>query len=164
MSRRRVVIWSSGVIGAVVFCYFYPLFRVEQIDSSGNARQSPASATAPLSVTDYADEFWNDRLPDAFGDAVDIEELFEALERDASQARSKFGRQVGLGGACFLFVRGAGRVEEVDSDYCTLKIGASRRVRIRSGVVVGNAVRDCTGLIDVNQFANSQDFNNLSAE
>ena len=32
------------------------------------------------------------------------------------------------------------------------------------GVVVGNAVRDSTGLIDVSQFANSQDFNNLSAD
>ncbi len=28
---------------------------------------------------------------------------------------------------------------------------------------MGSAVRDATGLVDVNQFANSQDFNNLSA-
>jgi predicted lipoprotein len=116
-------------------------------------------------VTDYADELWNDRLPNAFGNAVDVAELFEAVDRDPGQARSRFGRQVGLGGACFLFVRGSGHVEEVSADYCTLKIGGrSRRARIRIGVVVGNAVRDSTGLIDVNQFANSQDFNNLSVE
>ena len=30
--------------------------------------------------------------------------------------------------------------------------------------VFGNAIRNATGLLDVNQFANSQDFNNLSHE
>lgn len=165
VSRRRVIIWCSGVIGAAVFCFFFPLLRIEPIEDAGNARQSPANATAHVNVTDYADELWNERLPGAFGDAVDIEELFEAVDRDAGQARSEFGRQVGLGGACFLFVRGAGQIEEVTASYCTLKIGKrSRRARIRMGVIVGNAVRDSTGLIDVNQFANSQDFNNLSAE
>ena len=166
MSRRRVShLVQRRRLGPRSFCYFFPLFRVKPIDDAGNARQSPANVAAPVNVTDYADEFWNDRLPDAFGDAVDIEELFEAVDRDAGQARSKFGRQVGLGGACFLFVRGAGQVEEVDSDYCTLKIGErSRRVRIRSGSLLGMRCGIRTGLIDVNQFANSQDFNNLSAE
>ena len=165
MSRRRVIIWCSGAIGAAVLCYFFPLFRIEPIDDAGIARQSPANTAAPVNVTDYADEFWNVRLRDAFDDAVDIEELFEAIDRDPGQARSKFGRQVGLGGACFFFVRGAGHIEEVAADHCTLRIGGgSRRACIRTGVMVGNAVRDSTGLIDVNQFANSQDFNNLSAE
>ena len=165
MSRRRVIIWCGGAIGAAALCYFFPLFRIVPIDDAGSVRQSPANAAAPVNVTDYTDEFWNDRLPAAFGNAVDIEELFETVDRDPGEARSKFGRQVGLGGACFFFVRGAGHVEEVAADYCTLKIaGGSRRARIRTGVVVGNAVRDSTGLIDVNQFANSQDFNNLSVE
>jgi predicted lipoprotein len=120
---------------------------------------------AAVNVTDYADELWSDRLPHAFGNAVDIEDLFKAVARNAGQAQSEFGRQIGLGGAYFLLVRGSGHVEEVSSDYCTLKIsGRSRRARIRLGVVVGNAVRDSTGLVDVNQFANSQDFNNLSAD
>jgi predicted lipoprotein len=165
VSRQRAIIWCGGALGAVVFFYFFPLFRIEPIDEAGTVRQSRANVAAAGSVKDYTDEFWNDRLPAAFGNAVDIEELFKAVDRDPGQARSKLGRQVGLGGACFFFVRGAGHVEQVAADYCTLKIdGRSRRARIRTGVVVGNAVRDSTGLIDVNQFANSQDFNNLSVD
>ncbi len=165
MSRRRVAIWCGGVIGAAVICYFVPLFRIRPLDDADNARLSPAKAAAPVNATDYADQFWSGRLHDAFGNAVDIGELFEAVDRDAGEACGKFGRQVGLGGGCFYFVRGAGTIEEVAADYCTLKInGQSRRVRIRTGVVVGNVVRDATGLVDVNQFANSQDFNNISVE
>lgn len=164
MSRRSVIIWCSAGLGAAVLCYIFPIFRVKPIADAGQARKSSANVAAPVNVTDYADELWNDRLPDAFGSAVGIEELFAAVDRDVEQARSRFGRQVGLGGACFLFVRGAGHVEEVSAEYCTLKIdGRARRARIRIGVVVGSAVRDSTGLVDVNQFANSQDFNTLSA-
>jgi predicted lipoprotein len=148
-----------------VLCYCFPIFRVKPIEDAAEAGRSPPNVAAPVNVTDYADELWNHRLPKALGKAVDVERLFKAVDRDGSQARNEFGRKVGLGGACFLFVRGAGRVEEVSADDCTLKIGEqSRRVRIRIGVVVGNTVRDSTGLVDVNQFANSQDFNNLSAD
>jgi predicted lipoprotein len=165
VSRRKVIFWCSGTIGVAALCYSFPLLRVKPIEDAGRARPSRANVAAPVNVTDYADEFWNQRLPDALNHAVEIEELFEAAEQDAGQAGRKFGRQVGLGGTYFLFVRGVGHVEEVAADYCALKIGGrSRRVRIRTGVVVGNAVRDATGLIDVSQFANSQDFNQLSAE
>ena len=165
MSRRRRFIWCGVAIGAAVLWCFFPPFRIKPDRRCWKPAPGLRRAASPVNVADYAEEFWNDRLPGAFGHAVDIEELFAAVDRDAGQARSKFGRQVGLGGACFLFIRGTGRVEEVAADYCTLKIGEGpRRVRIRTGVVVGNAVRDSTGLVDVNQFANSQDFNNLSAE
>jgi predicted lipoprotein len=165
VSRRRVIIWCGVAIGAAVLWCFFPPFRIKRIGDAGSPRPAKVSASAPVNVAEYAEEFWNDRLPGAFGNAVDIEELFAAVDLDAGQARSKFGRQVGLGGACFLFIRGTGQVEEAAADYCTLKIREGlRRVRIRTGVVVGNVVRDSTGLVDVNHFANSQDFNNVSAE
>lgn len=165
MSHRIAIIWCSVAIGAGVLFFLFPPFRVKPIDAAGGPRRSPVGTAAPENVKDYADKFWKDRLPGAFDNAVDINELFDAVDSDARQARSKFGRQVGLGGASLLFVRGAGRVKEIAPDYCTITIGrGSRSARIRTGVVVGNAVRDSTGLIDVNQFANSQDFNNLSAE
>ncbi len=165
MSRRRVVIWCGVAVGAAVLWCFFPPFRIKRIGDAGSPRPVAANTVSPVNVAEYAEAFWNDRLPRAFGNAVDIEELFAAVDRDAGQARSMYGRQVGLGGACFLFIRGTGEAEEAGTDYCTLTIGEGpRRVRIRTGVVVGNVVRDATGLIDVNQFANSQDFNNVSAE
>jgi len=165
VSRGKVSIWCSVGVGAAILCYSFPPFRVKPINGAGRARPSPANVAAPVNVTDYADELWKNRLPDAFDSAVDIEELLTSVDRDSEDARRRFGRQVGLGGACFLFVRGSGQVEEVTANYCTLKIGGrARRARIRIGVVVGNVVRDSTGLIDVSQFANSQDFNNLSAQ
>ena len=165
MSRRRVVIWCGAAIGAVVLWCLFPPFRIKPIRNGASPGPTPAAATSPINVADYAEEFWSDRLPAAFGNAVDIEELLDAVERDAGQVRGKYGREVGLGGACFFFIRGTGHIEEVAADYCILKIGeGARQAHVRTGVIVGNTVRDSTGLIDVNQFANSQDFNNVSAE
>ena len=163
--KRPAVIWCGVAIAVAVLWCIFPPFRIKPIGDAGGSRSASASAAPPVDVADFVEEFWKNQLPGAFGKAVDIEEVFGAVDRDAGQARSKFGRQVGIGGACFLFIRGTGQVEEAAADYCTLKIGEGpRRVRIRTGVVVGNTVRDSTGLVDVNQFANSQDFNNLSAE
>ena len=38
------------------------------------------------------------------------------------------------------------------------------RVRLSTGLLFGNTVRDATGLLDVSEFPNSQDFNTVSAE
>lgn len=37
-------------------------------------------------------------------------------------------------------------------------------MRLETGPVFGNVLRDGTGLLDVNDFPNSQDFNALSSE
>src|SRR5204863_5656026 len=37
-------------------------------------------------------------------------------------------------------------------------------ITIATEYVFGNAVRDATGLIDINEFSNTMDFNNVSAE
>ena len=45
-----------------------------------------------------------------------------------------------------------------------LQEGEPAEVVIEIGPVFGNAIRDGSGLLDVSEFANSQDFNALSAE
>lgn len=169
MARRSALIWCGVLTMAAVLCYFFPLLHIRSISDASNQDQSslqlPASIAAPINLTDFVDEFWDVQLNDVKGKAIDIRTLFAAFEGDPQQARSEFGHQIGLGGDCFFFVRGTGEVERLKDDQCILRIGEqSRRACLALGVIVGNAVRDSTGLIDVNQFANSQDFNNLSVE
>ncbi|MDC0935578.1 DUF2291 family protein [Pirellulales bacterium] len=161
MTRQRLISWSCGLIVLAALCHFFPLFRVTSLEvaeqQAGNGLQSPAS------VSDFADRFWNTQLREAHGQAVEVQSLLQAGKTDPSEARARLGRQVGLGGATFFFVRGAGRVEEIGPNRCLLFVeGTSDNVCIETGVIIGNSVRDGTGLIDVNQFASSQEFNEIS--
>jgi predicted lipoprotein len=72
-----------------------------------------------------------------------------------------------LGSVYYYFVAGAGRVVSVERDSVGLSLRDDQpeaQLSLATGNIFGNAVRDGTGLLDVNEFANSQDFNALSAE
>lgn len=162
-TRLRVFIWSGALIVAAVLCYLFPLFRVAAIDNGVNQRLTGPRYT--MGVAEVAELFWNSELPRALDRAVEVEALFTAVDRDAGQAIEQFGRRVGLGGAWYLFVRGTGVVEELNTQRCMVAIDRqSRRVCIELGVILGNAVRDATGLLDVNKFASSQEFNSIAEE
>ena len=74
---------------------------------------------------------------------------------------------MGVGGAYYYFVAGTGRVTSVEKDSVRLFLRdgqPSMQVLLEAGKIFGNAVRDGTGLLDINDFPNSQDFNALSSE
>ena len=70
-----------------------------------------------------------------------------------------------MGESYFYFVSGSGRVMAVSDDEISLAMMDSSTnvdVSLQMGLVFGNALRDGTGLLNVNDYPNSQDFNGIS--
>lgn len=168
---------KAGRVGlcALIACgivYFYPLFRIRTISADANpvTTQSEfgASESRSASATHAGamiDTLWNERIPAAAKQAVGVDELLALAATDPNAARKKYGREVGMGGPTFVFVRGSGLIQNVHDDECQLAIEGSRHtVVLTIGALFGNAVRDATGLVNVDDFPNSQDFNHLSTE
>ncbi len=156
-----------GCIVTSVVLYFWPLFRIRRIDNrtSGGGNASGLDPSIKHTAGALLEAFWNEQLPEATKSATKVEELFALASTDAQAARKKYGREVGLGGPTYFFVRGTGTIESVDEDQCRLRLqDRAQRIVLVLGVLSGNAVRDATGLIRVESFPNSQDFNNVSAE
>lgn len=171
--------FSQAIRGAcivLVLCitfYFFPLFHIRAIDSEHTNRtlahpSSTNSATHQASALDVPvllETLWTEKLPAAAQKAVRADELLALASNDATSARKKYGREVGLGGATFLFVRGQGKIATVSEDLCRLDIDdCPQCIGLEIGIILGNAVRDATGLLDVEDFSNSQDFNHLSSQ
>jgi predicted lipoprotein len=160
--RRRLITGATVAAGTAVLLYFVPLFYVVPLDVGG---QRAAGAAFDPAV--FVDRFWTERLIPGTGGAVDATELIAAVQQDRHTARQTFGRRMGLGGVYYYFVAGSGRVVAVDRNSVGLALRDEQQraeVSLEAGPIFGNAVRDGTGLLDVNDFANSQDFNALSAE
>jgi len=163
VNRRRLIFGVVSALVVGVFLFVFPLFRVVPL-GGGDSRVAVPS-DAPHSAADYARVFWNDVLPESYEQAVEIQQLFQAFDDDVAQARQQFGRQVGIGGTTYFFVRGIGEVQEVKSNRLLVSIeGHDRQACIETGPIFGNAVRDGTGLIDSSIFPSSQEYNALSAE
>jgi predicted lipoprotein len=60
-------------------------------------------------------------------------------------------------------VSGSGRITAVGEGEVEIALPEGGAIVIDTGPVFGNTIRDGSGLLDVNDFANSQDFNAISA-
>jgi predicted lipoprotein len=155
--RRRLIIWGGLAAGFAVLCFFVRPFRIVPLDKVVPPQKFDA-------VT-FVASFWKDKLIPAAERAVPAAELTAAVEKDPEAARKKYGRSLGMSSSYCYFVRGTGRVVSLERNLVVVAASDSQpqlHVGLKTGKIFGNAVRDGTGLLNVNDFANSQDFSALS--
>ncbi len=165
--RRSWVIGSLIAGGAALLLFWLPLFHVVPLRQAGATQQGPSANQATFEAATFVDQFWTERLIPGSVGAVDASELVAAIDHDPRSARKTYGHQVGLGNAYYYFVAGIGQVVSAEKNSIGLSLEenqSSIQVSLEAGNIFGNSVRDGTGLLDINHFANSQDFNAVSSE
>lgn len=165
MSRRKLKLGSALLIAAGVLCYFFPLFHIRSL-SSDIADSEVQSAEQEIVKSDpaaFVRELWDSPKRQGEG-AIAVSEFWKAYYLDSETTEKEYGRQVGLGGAWYFCVRGQGKIAEIKKNSCLIDVtDTDQQVEIKLGVIVDNTVREALG-INVNNFANSQDFNAVSSE
>jgi predicted lipoprotein len=159
---NRATITIAVLLAAGVLSWFFPLFRVVS-RSSVQAAQSASKFDAAA----FVDELWTKKLPPTFADAHDAAAVVAALRENPQQAKTEFGRTVGLGRSTLYFLQGQGTIASVDGKAVGIALTADTNepeVSLPTGLLFGNTVRDATGLVDGNAFPNSQQFNEISTQ
>jgi predicted lipoprotein len=156
---RRLILVGAVALGVAVVTWVCPLFRVVPLRQGQAAGQQ-----ADFDATRFAETFWDEQLtrtvPSAQAGVV-----LEAIDRNFAAARAEYGRTVGISNSYYVFFQGTGRISRVDSKGVSLTVrqpGAGADVLLPVGMVFGNTVREATGLLDMDKFPNSQDFNDLA--
>jgi predicted lipoprotein len=171
--QKKIAQLVVGTLVGGILLYYLPLFRIRTLSSANstnaNSRESiDSNAPRDSSTRDLArilEDLWTQQLPEAASRAVSVDEVLAAARTDAGNARKKYGREVGIGGPTFLFLRGRGRIASVNEDQCAVIVNdQSQTVVLEIGFIVSNAIRDASGLVNVEDFSSSQDFNLLSTE
>lgn len=159
--RRALWKWLGTAVVAGLLVWFVPLVRVVPLDESGQGADPVA-----FDARSRVDDLWSGGLLEAAEAAVEVEELRAALRSDPAGAAGRFGHRLGLSGSASFLLRGEGRVVELGEEMVGIAVGESDEVavQIELGPVFGNAIRDGSGLLDVSDFANTREFNDLSAE
>jgi predicted lipoprotein len=160
VKHKKLLYWIITLLGAGMFFYVFPLFRIVSLKE-----RRAAEAQAAFNPVAFVESFWTDQLLVSTDTAVDVEVLLAALEKEPASARQQYSRKVGLSNTFYSFVRGKGTVSRKGDYELSLSIdGRDAVILIEAGPVFGNTVRDGSGLLDVNDFPNSQKFNMISAE
>jgi hypothetical protein len=160
-SKRRLWLRIGFASMILVGLYFAPLFRIVSLEG---ARQR--QTLGAFDFEGFVESFWNDRLVQARAQAVDAGQLLGAMRHDPTAAAHRYGRQLGLSSTSSYWLSGTGRITAVTPAAVAIALDedtATTDLLIETGPIFGNAIRDGSGMLDVSEFPNSQDFNALSA-
>ena len=157
----RTARWLLPLLLLAGLCWRFPLVHFVPLKAAQQIK-----AAAAFDATQFAADFWISRLSPAARTAVPANVLLPAIQADPAAAKKRFSRSVGLGTDYFYFFCGTGRVVALTDDAISLACTAgstNAEVALQTGLVFGDAIRDGTGLLNVNDYPDSQNFNDISA-
>jgi predicted lipoprotein len=149
-----MVIVLIGFIG-------YKSVYIKKLDEEKAARSSKFDAT------DFAGKLWKEQLPAQAAKAIDLAALFDALRTHPEETFSKYGHSIGITNTASFLVHSSGQVAAISEDDVLVSVrsgDSSLVVKITMEYVYGNTIRDASGLVDIRDFTNAMDLNNISEE
>ncbi|CAN5609009.1 DUF2291 domain-containing protein [soil metagenome] len=156
----KLVKYISAIVVILVVAYNSVYFKkLDEVKASQTAKE--------FNAAQYAQTFWNNKLTPNLNKAVELNQVIAMLSGDAAKTFDTYSHALGIGNLRYFLVKGKGIIESVNEDdvSVTLQTDSSKQaITIATEYIFGNAVRDATGLIDINEFSNTMDFNNVSAE
>lgn len=159
-SKMKAVKYIISVLIIVVIAYNAVYFKkLDDVKASKQSKEFNAAA--------YAQNFWSARLMPNLDKAIDINKLVTALSAEPEKTFDNYSHALGIGNLRYFLVSGKAMVNEINEDNIMITaLGDSSKTNmsIATEFIFGNAVRDATGLININEFNNTMDFNNVSAE
>ncbi|MBC7783456.1 MAG: DUF2291 family protein [Burkholderiales bacterium] len=161
-SRTSWYLRAGSLAAVAVLFWLVPPFRVVNLQA---AHRQTFDATFNPSA--FVEKLWTELLPKSVDRATDAASLLAAIQQSPTAAKTKHARSAGLGDTYYYFVKGDGRVVAMTKDGISLSFdpdGATAQVILETGNIFGNSIRDGTGVLDVSDFPNSQDFNAISSE
>ena len=159
MGKKRLKV---ALISVLVLIAFASSISVEKLDEV-RARTEKNEFDAAL----YAKNFWEKDLIPNLSQSTEIGELISLLEDNPEKAFKDYSKALGLGNIRFFMIQGKGEIAKIGEDEITIDLPADasgRSIKIATEYIFGNAVRDASGKIDLQEFDQTMDFNMVSAE
>lgn len=126
-----------------------------------------AALSGEFDATSYAQGFWENELIPKLTTAIDLNELVLLLKKSPEVAFEKYSNALGIGNIRFFLVKGQGEILSINENDVSVLIkteSGEKVIHIATEYIYGNAVRDASKVIDINDFDNTLNFNNVSAE
>jgi predicted lipoprotein len=98
--------------------------------------------------------------------AIEIDTLITLLKKQPEKTFNAYSHALGIGNLKYFLVKGNGKVLSVGENSVTVLVNsatAKNVIEIATEYVYGNAIRDASGIISMNEFDNTMNFNEVSA-
>jgi hypothetical protein len=123
-----------------------------------------AGAAKAFDAAGYANNYFYKQLPTVIEKAPDIDKLIAMLKTDTVATFKTYGHALAIGTTRYFLVQGKGTITNIDDNGVWVSTPAGNSVLLATEYVYGNALRDASGLVDINKFSSTMDLNNIAAE
>jgi predicted lipoprotein len=110
----------------------------------------------------YASDLWENNIPECISKAIQLTDLKQMLKDNPEETLSKYGHQLGISQTYYFYLKGSGSVEKISDEQVEIQVDTNTKAGLAILFIFGNAVRDGSGLVNINNFLNMMDFNSIS--
>lgn len=146
---------GSAVAVIVILICSINIKKLDEVRAAVEANDFDAAA--------YAQSFWEQGLSASFERAITMDSLFAQLERNFDSTANT-GQQVGISDHRYFMVVGTGTIIDILEDDVLVELEKSHRIRLATGFIFGNTVRNAAQQIEIGEFVNMTRFNQVSIE
>ncbi len=152
--------WISAVLLLAFVGYMFPLFHIHKLDEIERKQKMEQ-----FDPEEFSKDFWKNQLLQSIDQAVSIQTLAPLIKNDPDQAKEQYSNTIGIGSVYYYYLKGTGYVKSIDEDAVAVVLqqeNLNPDVRIMTGKIFGNAIRNGSNQLNVSDFPNSQQFNRIS--
>lgn len=136
--------------------------RLDEVKAAGSMGVGPFDAGA------YARSFWTTKLLPLTAkpnqSIPDLSGLITSLKADPAKPFDTYSHALGIGNIRYFLVQGEGSLTAIGPTDITVSLAGGNDVKLATEYIFGNAVRDASGLIQITEFSNTVDLNNVSEQ
>lgn len=148
---------AAVVIGLVGYKSVY-FKKLSDVKRTGNEKfDAPA----------VAKRLWNEEMPAKIDSAIELPVLIKAIAGNKDEALKKYSNAMSIGNYRYAIIKTQATVVSVNEDDVALMLSlgdSTIPAVLATEYIYGNAIRDASALVAVEDFTNSEDLNNLSEE
>ena len=149
------------------FAIFFVVLLMNSVYFGKLDSRKRSAAQGDFDPAVYARDFWENKLPAVLADALDMSALREAIISGDRDTLRSYSRSVSIGNASFVLVQGRLRVTSIEQNEIVCAYDEDRRslkVIFPARLIFSSAIRDASGLIDINDFSSTLEYNAISTE
>ena len=125
------------------------------------------SAAGNFDAGSYANDFYHNKLIPHLDSAIETGRLVALLQTDPAEAFRKYSHALAIGNIRYFLVRGEAVISQIKEDAISLGAASDTTdvdAKIITEFVYGSAIRDASGLLSLNEFSSTSDFNGVAEE
>lgn len=149
-----------GLIVVAIIWIGYSSVYIKKLSDANKA------VTGNFDAKAFVNKLWAQQLPAKLDSAVDLNVLMQLIKADPNEAFSRYTHSLDIGDTRYALIKAEAIVDAVNEDDVAITVKAKQpfNASLVTEFVYGNTLRDASGLIELKDFSNTMDLNNISKE